>query len=167
MRIAFDVNGARHEVEASGLEPLLDVLRDRLGLLGTKEGCTEGECGACTVLLDGQEVCSCLVPVVHAAGRSVVTIEGVGLDEGDMHPIQRALVESGPECGFCLPGIVLVGHAYITRAVERDHAVDEEDIRRAISGNLCRCTGYTRLVGAVAIALAHVVERRAEGESTA
>jgi carbon-monoxide dehydrogenase small subunit/xanthine dehydrogenase small subunit len=118
---------------------LLDVLREDLGLTGTKEGCGEGECGACTVLLDGEPVCSCLVPLAHARGRDILTIEGLGGD----HPLQRAFAEEGgAQCGACTPGMILAALAVPARA-------SRERIREGLAGNLCRCTGYEAIYRAV------------------
>jgi carbon-monoxide dehydrogenase small subunit len=124
---------------------LADMLREELKLTGTKKGCGLGECGACTVLLDGKPVSSCLVLAVEADNRDVVTIEGVETEKG-LHPIQQAFVEKGAiQCGFCTPGMVLSAKALLD---ENQHP-DEQDIRKAISGNLCRCTGYQKIVEAV------------------
>ena len=123
---------------------LLDVLREDLGLTGTKEGCGEGECGACTVLLDGRPVCSCLVPLAHARGREVRTIEGLGGD----HPLQRAFVaEGGAQCGACTPGMIMAALALPAGATR-------EQVRHGLAGNLCRCTGYEAIYRAVGKAAA-------------
>jgi carbon-monoxide dehydrogenase small subunit len=140
------VNGEERTALADTRDTLLELLRDRLGLTGTKEGCSNGNCGTCTVLVDGQPVCACLMLAQEAPGRDVVTIEG--LAEGSaLHPLQQALVESGgTQCGFCTPGIVLSAKALL------DHNPDptEAEIRHAIAGNLCRCTGYGKIVEAIA-----------------
>jgi aerobic carbon-monoxide dehydrogenase small subunit len=139
MSFAFTVNGERVEVEATGMRRLLDVLREDLGLTGTKEGCGEGECGACTVLVDGAPVNSCLVPVAQAAGTKIVTIEGLGA----RHPLQEAFVqEIGAQCGICTPGMILAAAALGPKP-------DVDQIRAGLAGNLCRCTGYTAIVRAV------------------
>jgi aerobic carbon-monoxide dehydrogenase small subunit len=135
----FTLNGNRTRVEAHPMKRLLDVLREDCGLTGTKEGCGEGECGACTVLLDGAPVNACLVPLAHANGAKVVTIEGLGGD----HPLQRAFVElGGAQCGICTPGMILAG-------VALGPAPSLDAIRVGLAGNLCRCTGYDKIVTAV------------------
>ncbi len=145
MRINCEVNGTAHAVDVSPLTPLLDVLRRELGLTGTKEGCGEGECGACTVLLDGAPVTSCLVPACHADGARIATIEGVASD-GVLSRVQDALVRHGAvQCGFCIPGIVLLASA----ASSREPDADRERVRELLAGNLCRCTGYEFIVDAV------------------
>jgi aerobic carbon-monoxide dehydrogenase small subunit len=157
MRIAVEVNGAHHVVDAPPLARLLDVLRDDLGLTGAKEGCGEGECGACTVLLDGAPVVSCLVPACHADGHRVTTVEGVA--DGDvLGVVQDALDRHGAvQCGFCTPGIVLAAMS----ALERDPGAGRAEIREALAGNLCRCTGYQLVVDAVADAAAAAQRGRA------
>ena len=144
MRLTCTVNGEPREVD--GLwegESLLHVLRERLGLPGAKNACEQGECGSCTVLLDGALVCSCLVLAAQADGHEVVTVEGVE------HPIQEALVEAGAvQCGFCTPGIVVSAAALLARAPDPS----DDEIREALSGNLCRCTGYAGIVEAVRLA---------------
>jgi aerobic-type carbon monoxide dehydrogenase small subunit (CoxS/CutS family) len=138
----FLVNGAPAEVEAPGMRRLLDVLREGLGLTGTKEGCGEGECGACSVLVDGQVVDSCLVPICQVEGRIVRTVEGLGWDR-----VQKAFVEhGGAQCGICTPGMLMAARAYL----DAGGAADDGAIREAIAGNLCRCTGYTKIVDAIA-----------------
>jgi len=129
---------------------LLDVLREDLGLTGTKEGCGEGECGACTVLLDGRPVNSCLVLAPEASGRQITTIEGLAAD-GRLHPIQEAFLEAGAvQCGFCTPGMILAVKALL----DEDPRPDGQAIKTAISGNLCRCTGYVKIVAAIRLAAA-------------
>ena len=146
--IAFTVNGSVVEVSARPMERLLDVLRGELGLTGTKEGCGEGECGACSVLVDGELVNSCLVPVLQVAGAEVVTIEGVERD-GALHPLQEAFVTSGgAQCGICTPGMVMAA----LHLLERNPAPSLDEIREGLAGNLCRCTGYVRIFEAVAAA---------------
>lgn len=139
----LNVNGTEHEVEAPPGAFLLDVLRDRLGLLGTKEACDEGECGACSVLVDGEAVDSCIYFAHAAAGREVTTIEGLGED----HPVVCAFVEAGAvQCGFCTPGFVVAATALL-----RDNPnLSREEIRTGLAGNLCRCTGYGPVVDAIA-----------------
>jgi carbon-monoxide dehydrogenase small subunit len=142
MKVDFQLNGAPCSVEAPPLARLLDVLRESLGLTGTKEGCGEGECGSCTVLLDGAPVNACLVAFGQCAGRSVTTVEGLA-GSGPLTPLQRTFVEDGgTQCGFCTPGILVSLEAL--RA--RDLHPSEAAIREAMAGNICRCTGYQRIV---------------------
>lgn len=142
MRVRLQLNGKRADVEAPPLKRLLDVLREECGLTGTKEGCGEGECGACTVLLDGQPVASCLVPFAQARGRKVTTIEGLG----GKHPLQRCFLQHGAaQCGICTPGMILA-------AVPIPAGAGLPQIREALAGNLCRCTGYTAIYRAVVAA---------------
>ena len=148
MSFAFTVNGAPVEVEAAGSRRLLDVLREDLALTGTKEGCGEGECGACSVLLDGAVVDACLVPVSQAEGAAVQTVEGLA-GEGEMNALQAAFLETGgAQCGICTPGMLMAGMAFLAGGAEPT----EDGIREAIAGNLCRCTGYTKIVEAIALA---------------
>jgi aerobic carbon-monoxide dehydrogenase small subunit len=149
----FIVNDAPVEVDAPGMRRLLDVLREDLALTGTKEGCGEGECGACSVLLDGEVVDSCLVPVCQVDGSSVLTVEGLGTrrDDGSvgLDDLQQAFLEAGgAQCGICTPGMLIAARAHLDAAGETDEAA----IREAIAGNLCRCTGYTKIVEAIRIA---------------
>ena len=146
----FTVNGDPVEVDAPGMRRLLDVLREDLGLTGTKEGCGEGECGACTVLVDGAVVDSCLVPVCQVAGSEVRTVEGLAPAGGAaLGPLQQAFLEAGgAQCGICTPGMLMAARAYL----DDGGAPDEDAIREAIAGNLCRCTGYTKIIDAIAIA---------------
>jgi carbon-monoxide dehydrogenase small subunit len=142
MKVDFQLNGAPCSVEAPPLTRLLDVLRESLGLTGTKEGCGEGECGSCTVLLDGAPVNACLVAFGQCAGRSVTTVEGLA-GSGPLTPLQRTFVEDGgTQCGFCTPGILVSLEAL--RA--RDLHPSEAAVREAMAGNICRCTGYQRIV---------------------
>ncbi len=139
------VNGREYDIYAEPNRTLLEVVRDELRLTGAKEGCGTGDCGACTVLLDGRMVTSCLVLWPEAAGHSVRTIEGLA-DGEELHPLQRAFVEHGAvQCGFCIPGMILAGVATLERT---PHATREE-IRDGIAGNLCRCTGYQKIVDAI------------------
>ena len=148
MTFAFTVNGEPVEVEATGTRRLLDVLREDLALTGTKEGCGEGECGACSVLIDGAVVDACLVPVSQAHGASVRTVEGLA-DGGRMNVLQQAFLETGgAQCGICTPGMLMAGDAFLSSGVEPS----DENIREAIAGNLCRCTGYTKIIDAIALA---------------
>jgi len=142
---SLTVNGRVRTVQAKPNTTLLSVLRDQLDLTGAKCGCGTGDCGACTVLLDGEPVRSCVVPMKKAAGRSVLTIEGLAHGT-ELHPIQRAFVERGAiQCGFCTPGMILTAKALL----DRNPNPTENEIRAAISGNLCRCTGYVRIVEAI------------------
>lgn len=169
MMIRFSVNHRRHSVETNPCRRLIDVLRDDLGLCGTKEGCGVGECGACTVLLDGRPVNSCLVLVGSVDGCEVTTIEGVSnhseIPGGgeNLHPIQKALVEEGAvQCGFCTPGLVM----NLVPFVEGREEAEEEEIRKYIAGNLCRCTGYVKIVDAVCRTLEHKREGSADAPVT-
>jgi aerobic carbon-monoxide dehydrogenase small subunit len=147
------VNGTEHAVADAWLgESLLYVLRERLGFPGAKAGCEQGECGSCSVLVDGVLVCACLVLAAAAVEAEVVTVEGLQPDErGAMTYVQRAFVETGAvQCGFCTPGLIMAVHALL----ERDPAPGDLAVREAISGNLCRCTGYGRILEAVEVAIA-------------
>jgi aerobic-type carbon monoxide dehydrogenase small subunit (CoxS/CutS family) len=161
MKVRFTVNGRAASVEADAEMRLLDALREELHLTGTKEGCGEGECGACTVLLDGRPVNSCLVLAVQVEGRDVLTIEGVA-GGPRLHPIQQAFVETGAvQCGFCTPGFILSTYALL-----RDHPTPSEDeILTALEGNLCRCTGYAKIVEAVKLAAARLAGPPAREDS--
>ena len=150
----FTVNDDPAEVDVPGMRRLLDVLREDLALTGTKEGCGEGECGACTVLLDGIPVDSCLVPVCQVEGSAVRTVEGLAapaaVEDGPaaLDPLQAAfLVTGGAQCGICTPGMLLAGRAYL----DAGGGPDDDAIREAIAGNLCRCTGYTKIIEAIAL----------------
>lgn len=146
--ITCEVNGETREALADTRDTLLILLRDRMGLTGTKEGCSNGNCGACTVLLDGAPVCACIVLASEADGSTITTIEGIA-NGNEMHPIQAALVQhGGTQCGFCTPGIVLSAVALL----EREPQPKPEQIRHAIAGNICRCTGYDKIVRAIAAA---------------
>ncbi len=141
----FTVNGERRSYDGPGMRRLLDVLREDLELPGTKEGCGEGECGACTVLLDGQAVVSCLVPVAQAAGRKVQTVESLGRPDR-LGPLQEAFLAHGAaQCGICTPGMLMTATAYLAGG----GLPDAQAIRRELAGNLCRCTGYQHIVEAV------------------
>ena len=149
---SFSVNGEPVEVEAPGMRRLLDILREDLALTGTKEGCGEGECGACTVLLDGAPVDSCLVPVCQVAGATVSTVEGLAQRSPEglvLDALQAAFLEAGgAQCGICTPGMLMAARSYL----DAGGGPDDGAIREAIAGNLCRCTGYTKIVEAIAIA---------------
>ncbi len=153
----FTLNGEPREVSVPGMRRLLDVLREDLGYTGTKEGCGEGECGACTVILDGMVVDSCLVPVCQIDGSEVRTVEGLtAAQSAALSPLQQAFLErGGAQCGICTPGMLMSAQAYL----DDGGSADEEDIREAIAGNLCRCTGYTKIIDAIeAAALAREVD---------
>jgi carbon-monoxide dehydrogenase small subunit len=145
MLLEFTVNGAARTVDIDPSERLIDVLRDRLDLTGTKEGCGEGECGACTVVMDGVAVNACLVLGLQARGRRVLTVEGLAQD-GQLDALQRAFIAEGAiQCGYCSPGMLMSAKALL---LQNPHP-SEPEIRTAIAGNLCRCTGYTKIVKAV------------------
>ena len=149
MKIEINVNGDSHTIDANPALRLLDVLRDHLRLTGTKEGCGQGECGACTVLVDGKPVNSCLMPVAQTIGHKVQTIEGVKID-GQTHPIQRAILKhGGTQCGICTPGIVMTALSIF----ERGSDLNRSQIRHQLAGNLCRCTGYQSIIDAVVDAM--------------
>jgi aerobic-type carbon monoxide dehydrogenase small subunit (CoxS/CutS family) len=142
----FTLNGHSVSFEGSGARRLLDVLREDLGQTGTKEGCGEGECGACSVLIDGEVVDSCLVAVGQVDGRNVVTVEGLAGPDGELSRLQQAFVEHGAaQCGICTPGMLLAAHVLL----ERTQRPSADDVREALAGNLCRCTGYTKIIEAV------------------
>ena len=144
-RLTITVNGRPHALEIEPNRTLLEFLRDDLGLTGTKEACDTGGCGACTVLLDGRPVYSCLLLALDCQGRQVLTIEGLA-DGDQLHPLQQAFVDHGAiQCGFCTPGMVLTAHALL----EENPAPTEAEIREAIAGNICRCTGYAKTVEAI------------------
>jgi carbon-monoxide dehydrogenase small subunit len=147
--VRMRVNGRDTEVEVHPVARLLDVLRERLHLTGTKEGCGEGECGACSVLMNGRLVNSCLVPVMQADGASVTTIEGIA-PEGHLHAVQQAFIDhGGAQCGICTPGMILAA----ANLLERNPNPSIDAIRDGLSGNLCRCTGYMRIFEAVVAAV--------------
>ncbi|HCA87936.1 MAG TPA: (2Fe-2S)-binding protein [Streptomyces sp.] len=151
MRVNFTVNGRRQEADDvwEG-ESLLYALRERMGLPGSKNACEQGECGSCTVYLDGLPVCSCLVAAGQAQGREVTTVEGLA-DGGRLHPVQQAFVECGAvQCGFCTPGLIMSTHDLL----ERTERPSDPEIREALAGNLCRCTGYEKILDAVRLAAA-------------
>ena len=145
MKIELTVNGEPREAEVWAGESLLMTLRDRLELPGSKNACEQGECGSCSVLLDGELVCSCLVLAAQADGHDVVTVEGLGGDEA-LHPVQEAFADAGAvQCGFCTPGFVVAAADLLRRVPDPS----DDEIREALSGNLCRCTGYQKILDAV------------------
>jgi carbon-monoxide dehydrogenase small subunit len=147
-QVGLTVNGTLYELSVQPWETLLEVIRDRLGLTGTKEGCGLGECGACTVIMDGKTVNSCLVLAVEADGAQITTIEGLA-DGDQLHPIQEAFIEHGGlQCGFCTPGMIISAKGLL----DENPNPSEAEIRRAIAGNLCRCTGYTKIIESIASA---------------
>lgn len=143
--ITLNINGTTHQVDVKPLETLLAVLRDRLNLTGTKDGCGEGVCGACTVLVDGHPVSSCLLLAAYAEGKTITTIEGVSGD-GKLHPLQKAFLDNGAfQCGYCTPGMILMAKALL----EQNPRPSAADIREFMAGNICRCTSYVEIVRAV------------------
>jgi carbon-monoxide dehydrogenase small subunit len=153
--LRLTVNGVARETAVPEHESLLTTLRERLGLPGSKNACEQGECGSCSVLLDGELVCACLVLAAAADGRAVETVESLGEGE-DLHPIQRAFVDAGAvQCGFCTPGLVVATHALLRRNPEPSEA----EIREALSGNICRCTGYGKILAAVQTASREMYRR--------
>jgi carbon-monoxide dehydrogenase small subunit len=149
MRVTTTVNGTERTADDVWPgESLLHLLRERLGLPGAKNACEQGECGSCTVYLDGEPVCACLVAAGQAIGREVTTVEGLA-DGQSLHPVQEAFVEAGAvQCGFCTPGLVVAAHDLLTRVPEPS----DPEIREALAGNLCRCTGYEKILDAVRLA---------------
>jgi xanthine dehydrogenase YagT iron-sulfur-binding subunit len=144
--VSFSVNGTRHKLSLDPRSSLLDVLRERLSLTGAKKGCDHGQCGACTVHIDGRRVVSCLTPAVQADGRQVTTIEGLSRGNGDLHPMQQAFIDHDAlQCGFCTPGQIMAAVA----CVNEGHATSPEQIREYMSGNLCRCGAYVGIVAAI------------------
>jgi carbon-monoxide dehydrogenase small subunit len=150
VRVELVVNGQHREADVWSGESLLFALRERLGLPGSKNACEQGECGSCSVLLDGSLVCACLVRAAQADGHEVVTVEGLA-DDGGLHRVQEAFVETGAvQCGFCTPGLVVATADLLARRPDPS----EDEIREALSGNLCRCTGYQKIFDAVRLAAA-------------
>jgi aerobic-type carbon monoxide dehydrogenase small subunit (CoxS/CutS family) len=144
-KIEFEVNGKVQEVLVEPWKTLLEVLREDLGLTGAKQGCDDGNCGACTVLVDGQAVKSCLMLAAQARGRKILTIEGLG-SEGNLHPLQQAFIDHfAVQCGYCTPGMILTAKALL----DENPGATEEEIRGYLHGNICRCTGYIKIVEAV------------------
>lgn len=163
MQLSMIVNGSSVTVEVDPSEPLAHVLRNRLGLIGTKIGCGEGECGACTVIVDGEAVASCLYPAMKAQGRRVETIDGLKRDH-TLHVLQQAFVDAnGAQCGYCTPGFIMSAKALL----DRNPHPTREDIIEAISGNLCRCTGYYQIVDAIELAARRLAGVPDEGHRVA
>jgi len=145
MKISFQVNSVERELNVPSMKRLLDVLRENLRLTGTKEGCGEGECGACSVILDGEVINSCLVPVCQAQGSIILTVEGLALDVR-LDPLQQAFLEcGGAQCGICTPGMLIAARALL----DQNAHPSRETIKEAIAGNLCRCTGYVKIIDAI------------------
>ena len=152
MKVSLRINGEEREADVWEGESLLFALRERLGLPGSKNACEQGECGSCSVLLDGKLVCACLVLAAQADGHDVVTVEGLAQD-GQLHPVQEAFAETGAvQCGFCTPGLIVA----TADLLQRNPAPSEDEIREALSGNLCRCTGYAKIFDAVRAAVGRV-----------
>jgi len=144
-RLHLTLNGEAVSLQVRPTKLLVDLLREDLGLTGTKKGCGNGECGACTVLLNGKPVNSCLMLALEAAGKNITTIEGLA-PRGELHPLQRAFIEAGAvQCGYCSPGMILTGEALLNE----NPNPSEEDVKRAIEGNICRCTGYYKIIEAI------------------
>jgi carbon-monoxide dehydrogenase small subunit len=145
MRIAFQINGTEREVDAPPMQRALDVLRETLRLTGTKEGCGEGECGACSIIVDGEVVNSCLIPVCQLQNVSIITVEGLARD-GRFDPLQQAFLETGgAQCGICTPGMLIAARALL----DARPSPTRDEIKEAIAGNLCRCTGYVKIIDAI------------------
>jgi len=153
--IQLKINGETYQVTVKVNETLLDVIRDKLDLTGTKKGCDTGDCGACTVLLEGKPINSCLVLAIEADGKEILTIEGLAKN-GKLHPLQEAFIKEGAvQCGYCTPGMIMSAKALL----DENPNPTEEDVKKAIAGNLCRCTGYVKIVKAI-LAAAEEMRRR-------
>jgi aerobic carbon-monoxide dehydrogenase small subunit len=147
--IQLEINNRVYEVPVAPKDLLVDVIRKTVGLTGTKKGCGQGDCGACTVLIDGAPVLSCITLAIACQGKKIITIEGLVDEQGNLHPIQQAFVDHGAvQCGFCTPGMILSAKALLDRIPNPG----ELEIKRAISGNICRCTGYKKIVEAISVA---------------
>ena len=156
MNIKCNINGKDMQLDVTGAERVIDIFRERLNLVGTKEGCGKGECGACTVLVDGKPVNSCLMLSSQINGKEIITIEGLIDNSNQLHPIQEAFAETGAvQCGYCSPGMILSAAALLMN----DRKPSRQQIKRAISGNLCRCTGYQKIIQAVELA-SHNINRK-------
>ena len=161
--ITLHVNGRDYEIDVDIRESLLEILRDRLGLISVKQGCGVGECGACNVLIDGRPTDSCLTLAVWAEGKCVRTVEGEVKPEGELSPVQKAYVDAGAvQCGFCTPGLVMTTIAFLEKNKDRWAAITREEIKRAHAGHLCRCTGYELITEAVELALGREIKGAAE-----
>jgi aerobic carbon-monoxide dehydrogenase small subunit len=158
VRVTATVNGVTHQADDVWPgESLLFVLRERMGLPGSKNACEQGECGSCTVYLDGIPVCACLVAAGQAEGREIVTVEGLAGGDGELHPLQQAFIEAGAvQCGFCTPGLLVAAHDLLAR----DPDPSDSDVREALAGNLCRCTGYEKILDAVRLAASRLAARQ-------
>ncbi len=158
MRVTATVNGVPHQADDVWPgESLLYVLRERMGLPGSKNACEQGECGSCTVYLDGVPVCACLVAAGQADGGEIVTVEGLASADGELHPVQQAFIEAGAvQCGFCTPGLLVAAHDLLARNPDPADA----DMREALAGNLCRCTGYEQILDAIRLAAARLAAAR-------
>jgi carbon-monoxide dehydrogenase small subunit len=158
MRVTATVNGVRHQADDVWPgESLLFLLRERMGLPGSKNACEQGECGSCTVYLDGVPVCACLVAAGQAEGRQILTVEGLAGGDGELHPLQQAFIDAGAvQCGFCTPGLLVAAHDLLSR----DPDPSDSDVREALAGNLCRCTGYEKILDAVRLAASRLAASR-------
>ena len=146
IKVSFKVNNKEYTIETTPLRRLLDILREDLKLMGTKEGCGEGECGACSVLIDGELSLACITPATQLEGKEILTIEGLSKKDGEPSYIQKAFIDKGAvQCGFCTPGFVMATHKYI----KDGGTANETQIKEALSGNFCRCTGYTKIIDGV------------------
>ena len=162
MKISFELNGSAVSIDTPANMTVLSLLRDQFGLIGTKMGCEVGECGACSVLIDGKLVNSCMLLAPQINGRSITTIEGIHDPDGGPNDLQRSLVENGAvQCGYCTPGMVMAGEALLARTL----SPTENEIRNAIAGNLCRCTGYQQIVEAID-STANLRRRKLAGQAT-
>lgn len=151
--ISFKVNGENYTVIVEPRQTLLEVLRDKLGFTGAKQGCDDGKCGACTVLLNGKAVRACLTLAVNVKGKEIATIEGLAKN-GELHPIQKAFIEHGAiQCGFCSPGMIMAAKSFL----DENSKPNEEEIKMALSGNICRCTGYVKIIEAIKAAAKEMV----------
>ncbi|MEW5922259.1 MAG: (2Fe-2S)-binding protein [Bacillota bacterium] len=151
--IQLEINNRVYEVPVNPRDLLVDVIRKKVGLTGTKKGCGQGDCGACTVLIDGAPVLSCITLAIACQGKKITTIEGLADDRGNLHPIQQAFVDHGAvQCGFCTPGMILTAKALL----DRNPQPGEAEIKRGIAGNICRCTGYKKIVEAISAAAATI-----------
>lgn len=159
-RVRFRVNGQDIELDIEPMATLLDVLREQLGLTGTKKGCGAGDCGACTVIMDKKAILSCLTPAMQATGREITTVEGLSRN-GELHPLQEAFIECGAvQCGFCTPGMLLSAKALL----DQNPSPTQEEVRMAISGNLCRCTGYKKIIDAIMLASKRMKDEGGQGK---